>query len=104
VPRETLYVPPIFRGRTPLHPGRLRVPYLPVRPISVYESSVRHSYLSPHADPHAIVHPRSTKGASCGSASRCLDTCFSRVYLAKLASVSLITSIIDLAIQRSLPL
>jgi hypothetical protein len=89
---------------SPLDPARLRIPHLPICAVSVYECPVCHRDLYPHAD--------STRGCAnrvagrmpqaAAASPKCMFV--SAVYLAKLASVSLMTSIMDLAVQRSLPL
>lgn len=54
VPREALHVAAIRKAASSLHFRGLGIPHLPVRPVSVDESSVCHCDLLPHADWSAI--------------------------------------------------
>jgi len=111
LPGERLVVATVASSQPSLYATWLGIPHLPVRSVAIYKSAITHIIYNLNAadsrglpggvrkmtNTPIILHP------NCNILLH-VKICFLRVYLPKLASDSLITSIIDLAIQRSRPL
>jgi hypothetical protein len=113
IPWEGLVVAPITSPQPSLDSTRLGIPDLPVRAVPIHKSSITHTIYTLNAADLTRFDSRGCAGKMANTLIFLhpnseillhLKICLLRAYLPKLASDSLITSIMALAIQRSLPL